>query len=262
MYNILEIMYIADSKPVLCWKEQTSWDEAWFCYCHWFKFPGNSVTVAFTVVSILLLFFLIFSENNYPVKILGVNYVMSSLYDWFQRDVISIIPFKKQRFFVFFYVLFLLILFSNTTGLVPFSDTVTMFWLVNLYFSLSTQIGITLLGLYYNNFNFIKAFLPSNIPFTISLLLIPTEFLSYISRILSLAIRLFANMFAGHTMLKIVSCFIWAALFMGPCGGLWSIVPLVLFFFVLILEVLVSVLQAYVFINLTLIYIKLNLNLH
>jgi len=146
--------------------------------------------------------------------------------------------------------------------LVPFSDTVTMFWLVNLYFSLSTQIGITLLGLYYNNFNFIKAFLPSNIPFTISLLLIPTEFLSYISRILSLAIRLFANMFAGHTMLKIVSCFIWAALFMGPCGGLWSIVPLVLFFFVLILEVLVSVLQAYVFINLTLIYIKLNLNLH
>lgn len=261
MYNILEIMYIVDTRPLFCWQD-LSWNEALICYCSWFKVPGNSVTTAFTAVSVLVLFFLVFTKNNYPVKALGFNYLMSALYDWFQKDVISIVPFKKQRFFIFFYVLFLLLLFSNMTGLVPFSDTVTMFWLVNLYFALSTQIGITLLGLYYNKYSFIKAVLPSNIPFMIALLLVPTEVLSYLSRILSLAIRLFANMFAGHTMLKIVSCFVWAALFMGPCAGLWALVPLILFFLVLCLEVLVSVLQAYVFINLTLIYIKLNLSLH
>lgn len=248
MHNILEPLYIIGKTPFIFTM---------------FNCPTNSVSTGIVLISFAIIFFFFKTKSNSKIKVLGHSMCLDFLYDWFQQDIISITSLKKQRFFVFFYLIFFFILFSNVSGLIPFSMTVTTYWFVNLYFAFSIQIGITLVGCYFNNFNFIKVFLPSNIPWGIALLLVPTEVLSYISRILSLAIRLFANMFAGHTMLKIISCVTWGVLYLlAPSGFLIVLLPLAAFFLVLVLEILVSLLQAYVFISLVFIYIRLNLNLH
>jgi len=247
MFNILEIMYIYGLCPT---------------------FNITSVTHAISIICIDIILILLFTIRISRRKYLGwpkylkYNNIYSSLYDWFYSDVISIVPIKKQKFFLFFFILFLFMLISNISGLIPFSDTITSYWLVNLYVALTTQIGITIVGFYYNKFSFAKLFLPGGIPWSISLILVPTEILSYISRIFSLAIRLFANMFAGHTMLKIVCCFSWAALYIIPSGFFFFFFPISLFFLVLVLEILVSLLQAYVFVTLILIYLKINLSSH
>ena len=218
--------------------------------------------MCFILVNLDIIFILAVTKRTFKAKVLGINNILSVMYFWFQSDVISIIPMKKQKFFLFFFLLFLFLLVSNISGLIPFSDTITSYWLVNLYISLTTQLGVTLVGLYYNKFSFVRLFLPGGIPWVISILLVPTEIISYVSRVFSLAIRLFANMFAGHVMLKIICCFSWAALYIMPAGLFFFLFPISLFFIVLVLEVLVAVLQAYVFINLILIYIRINLSSH
>lgn len=249
MFNILEIMYIVDSQPVS--------SDITFARC-----TLNSITTGAWSMFLVILYFVVHTNYSEITKKLGDYTGLKHVYDTFNKDVISVLPFKKQKFFGFFFSLFLFLLVSNLCGLIPFSNTITMFWLVNLFIALATQLTTTLLGLYYNKYSFTKAFLPNNIPVIIALLLVPTEVLSYISRVLSLAIRLFANMFAGHAMLKIISCFVCVAINFAPCGGIWFVIPLALILLVICLEILVSLLQAYVFVNLVLIYVRLNFKLH
>lgn len=229
----------------------------------WIPLCQNTVTATTTLVVLLLCHVVI--STKYKTNVKSINYLemlFSSMYAWFQRDVISTLTFKKQKYFVFFYVLFMFLITVNLAGLIPFSKTLTIFIVINLYFSTTTQLGTTLIGVYFNRFNFIKLLLPSNIPVVIAILLVPTEILSYISRTFSLAIRLFANMFAGHAVLKIVGAFLWTAAhslnYIHPLVG----IPFVVYFLILCLEVLVAVLQAYVFVSLSLIYINLTLNPH
>jgi len=121
------------------------------------------------------------------------------------KDSVSV---KKYSFVLLFFVVFLFIFFSNILGMIPYSMTITSQAILTLYFSLAFFIGNNLVGICYHKENFFVLFLPEGVPVFIIPFLILIEYVSYISRIFSLAIRLFANMLSGHILLKILIGFI------------------------------------------------------
>jgi ATP synthase subunit 6 len=152
-------------------------------------------------------------------------------------------------------MMFYFILFSNVLGLLPYGFTLTSQLYVTFLCSISTFIGITIIGMWVNKFNFISFFIPgsvTNIPLRSFLVLI--EILSYMIRPLSLGIRLFANMLAGHTLIFIMANFTYLIAFRFIF--LTLIIPFIIIFLVMILEFCIAFIQTYVFIILTIIYIK------
>jgi F-type H+-transporting ATPase subunit a len=114
---------------------------------------------------------------------------------------------KGQIFFPFIFSLHLFLLFSNLLGMIPYSFTVTSHIAFTFSLSLAIFIGINIIGLKTHGLNFFSLFLPRNVPLIIVPLLISIEFLSYLVKVFTLAIRLFANMTSGHTLLKIIAGF-------------------------------------------------------
>jgi ATP synthase subunit 6 len=108
---------------------------------------------------------------------------------------------------VYFYI-FLFILISNLIGMVPYTFTVTSSAAITLFISMSFFLGITIIGAVVQRCTLFSIFLPNGVPFLISLFLVVIELISYIARVFSLAIRLFANMMSGHGLLKILAAFV------------------------------------------------------
>ena len=115
---------------------------------------------------------------------------------------------KKYSFVLLFYVVFLFIFVSNILGMIPYSVTVTSHLILTIFFSLAFFLGNNLIGICFHKEHFFSLFLPDGVPVVIIPFLILIEYVSYISRIFSLAIRLFANMLSGHILLKILITFI------------------------------------------------------
>jgi len=121
------------------------------------------------------------------------------------KDALSV---TKYSFAILLYVVFLFIFISNILGMLPYSMTITSHLILTLYFSLAFFIGNNIIGICYHKQNFFVLFLPEGVPGPIVPFLILIEYVSYLSRIFSLAIRLFANMMSGHILLKILISFI------------------------------------------------------
>jgi F-type H+-transporting ATPase subunit a len=160
-----------------------------------------------------------------------------------------------QPYFPFVFSLFMFILFGNLLGMIPYSFTFTSHIIVTFALAAVVFIGVTLIGIARHGFRFLSLFVPHNVPKVLLLLLVPIELLSYFIRPFTLSIRLFANMMAGHTMLAIFAGFV-AVL------GLAGILPLAVDVALVLLELLVAVLQAYVFAILTCLYLADALHLH
>ena len=160
------------------------------------------------------------------------------------------------EFFPYIFSLFMFVLFGNLLGLLPYSFTFTSHIIVTAALALTVFIGVTIVGLVNHGFHFLSFFVPKGVPAALMPLMIPIEIISYLSRPVSLSIRLFANMMAGHTMLKVFAGFI---LTLGLLGG-WA--PLAMDVALIGFEVLVAFLQAYVFTVLTCLYLNDALNLH
>ena len=175
------------------------------------------------------------------------------------KDAISI---KKYSFVLLFYIVFLFIFLSNILGMIPYSMTITSHLILTLYFSLAFFIGNNIIGICYHREKFFVLFLPEGVPVIIIPFLILIEYVSYISRIFSLAIRLFANMLSGHILLKILICFIWAIMVSNVIHWFWILLPLGIVFTVIGLETVISFLQAYVFLVLISIYFNDVINTH
>ena len=146
--------------------------------------------------------------------------------------------------------------------MIPYSMTITSHLILTLYFSLAFFIGNNLIGICYHKEKFFVLFLPEGVPVMIIPFLIIIEYVSYFSRIFSLAIRLFANMLSGHILLKILICFIWAILVSNLINWFWILLPLTIVFVVIGLEIIISFLQAYVFLVLISIYFNDVVNTH
>jgi len=116
---------------------------------------------------------------------------------------------KVQIFLPFLFFTFLFILVSNLFGMVPYSFTLTSHLSITFFLALSFFIGVNIFGIFMNGIEFLNLFLPSSSPLLISPLLIVVEFVSYFARVFSLSIRLFANMMAGHALMKILAGFCW-----------------------------------------------------
>ena len=155
---------------------------------------------------------------------------------------------NAPTYFPFVLTLFLFILFCNVLGLIPYSFTVTSHIVVTLALALTVFIGATIIGFIRNGFGYLKLFMPSGVPVLLLPLVVVIEVVSYFIRPMSLSIRLFANMMAGHMMLKVMAGFV-------VMLGYFGFVPLLVMVGLTGLELLVAALQAYVFALLTCMYL-------
>ena len=160
-----------------------------------------------------------------------------------------------KAYFPFVFSLFMFVLFGNLIGMVPYSFTYTSHIAVTFALAAFIFIGVTLIALARHGWHFFTFFAPKGMPLVLQMLLVPIEVISYLIRPMTLSIRLFANMMAGHTMLVIFAGFVVAM-------GIFGILPLALNIFFILLELLVAVLQAYVFTILTCIYLHDAIHLH
>jgi F-type H+-transporting ATPase subunit a len=162
---------------------------------------------------------------------------------------------KGRPFFPFIFTLFMFILFGNLLGMVPYSFTFTSHIVVTFAMAIFVFLGVTLIGFIVHGLHFLSFFVPKGVPWVMLPLMVPIELLSYLSRPVSLSLRLFANMMAGHTMLKVFAAF-------TVMLGIFGVAPLAVIVALTGLEILVAVLQAYVFTILTCLYLNDALHLH
>nr|YP_010199555.1 ATP synthase F0 subunit a [Crassiphycus birdiae]YP_010199655.1 ATP synthase F0 subunit a [Crassiphycus corneus]YP_010199680.1 ATP synthase F0 subunit a [Crassiphycus crassissimus]YP_010199880.1 ATP synthase F0 subunit a [Crassiphycus usneoides]UAD89413.1 ATP synthase F0 subunit a [Crassiphycus birdiae]UAD89563.1 ATP synthase F0 subunit a [Crassiphycus corneus]UAD89588.1 ATP synthase F0 subunit a [Crassiphycus crassissimus]UAD89888.1 ATP synthase F0 subunit a [Crassiphycus usneoides] len=169
---------------------------------------------------------------------------------------------KGESYFPFIFTLHLFLLFSNLIGMIPYSFTVTSHITFTFGLALSIFIGINIIGIQTHGVKFFALFLPRGVPLPIVPLLITIEFLSYIVKVFTLSIRLFANMTSGHTLLKIIAGFAWTMLSAGGLLAIFHLIPLGLLLALIGLELAIAGLQAYVFTLLTCIYLNDVLEFH
>lgn len=157
---------------------------------------------------------------------------------------------EGQRYFPFIFTLFMFILFGNIMGLVPGAFTITSHIIVTFAMAAVVFVGVTIIGFARHGLHFLGYFVPQGAPVWLMPLMIPIEVISYFIRPMSLSVRLFANMVAGHIMLAVVGGFVVGL-------GIWlGWAPLAFIVAIFALELLVAVLQAYVFSILSCIYLN------
>lgn len=160
-----------------------------------------------------------------------------------------------KKFFPFIFTLFIFTLFGNILGMLPYGYTFTSQIAVTFFMAMVVFLGVTLIGLFKHGLHFFSLFFPHGAPLFTAPILIPIEVVSYLSRPISLSVRLFANMTVGHVLLKVLAGFVVAL-------GFFGFVPLVVLVAITALELLVALLQAYIFTILCCIYLNDALHLH
>ncbi len=189
--------------------------------------------------------------------------VPEMLYEFVAGLIRDTIGSEGRRYFPFVLSVFLFILAGNVLGMIPFTFTFTSHIIVTFAMAITVFVGVTVLGFIKHGFHFLKLFAPPGVGAPMLVFLIPIEIMSYFVRPISLAVRLFANMVAGHTLLKVLAGFI-PALYgaLDIAGAALGILPLALITALTGLELLIAVLQAFVFTILTCIYINDAVHLH
>jgi len=208
------------------------------------------------IVAMLVTGFLILGMRQHAM-IPGRWQSMAELsYEFIANMIRDNVGSEGRRYFPFIFTLFMFILFSNLVGMVPYAFTVTSHIIVTFALAAVVFIGVTVIGFARHGMGFVKYFVPDGVPVYLLVLLVPIEILSYLTRPISLSVRLFANMMAGHTMLKVFGGFV---ISLGFIGG-WA--PLAFIIALTGLEIGIAFLQAYVFTILSCIYLNDAVHLH
>jgi ATP synthase subunit 6 len=163
---------------------------------------------------------------------------------------------KIVVFFPVIYLTFLFILSANLLGLIPYSYTVTSSAAITFFFSVTFFVGVSLVGYRAHKDTFFQILLPAGVPLVIAPFLVVIEAASYVVKVFSLAGRLFANMLAGHSLLKVLGSMCTAIFLQASGPAPLYVFPLAVVLLVLLLEIAVAFLQAYVFIVLVCIYLN------
>lgn len=163
---------------------------------------------------------------------------------------------EGRKYFPFVFSIFMIVLMGNLLGLIPYAFTYTSHIVVTGALALMVFFVATLVGLMRHGLHFFSLFLPKGLPWPLIPLIVTIEIISYLSRPISLSVRLFANMVAGHTMLKVFAGF---SVSMGVVLG---VLPMIVNVALIGLEVMIAFIQAYVFAILTCIYLKDAIELH
>lgn len=170
--------------------------------------------------------------------------------------ITDLIPNQSEKYFPIISVLFNFILFSNLIGLIPYSFTTTSHLFITFTLSFSVFIGINIVTARKYQMQTFALFLPANTSFFLALVLVPLEFISHLIKPISLGARLFINLMAGHTLLKVILGFAWDMLLLENFTSLGLILPLITLVILFGLELGVALIQTYVFITLSCIYIQ------
>lgn len=163
---------------------------------------------------------------------------------------------EGKSYFPFVFTLFFFILGLNLAGMIPYSFTVTSHIAFNLAIAMFVFLGVTVVGFAKHGLGYLKLFLPSGVPAAMIPLIVPIEIISYFIRPVSLSVRLFANMMAGHIMMKVFAGFIISMSAAGVFGAVAAVAPFAINVMLTGLEILIAFLQAYVFAILTCIYLN------
>ena len=217
------------------------------------SFTNASLFMVISSLVILIIFNLGSKKNIIPNK---VQLLAELSYSFISKMISDTAGIKAKPYFAFIFSLFMFVLFCNMLGMIPYSFTVTSHIIVTFVLAAFIFVGVTIIGFMKHGFGYLKLFVPSGVPMLLLPLIVIIEIISYLSRPVSLSVRLFANMMAGHTMMKVFGGFVVS---LGIIGG-W--LPLSFSVALTGLEILVAFLQAYVFAILTCIYLNDALNLH
>ena len=216
----------------------------------------TNASLFMVISSILILLFLYLGTKKKSLVPSKIQFVTEASYTFVAKMINDTAGSSAKSFFPFIFTLFMFVLFANMVGMLPYSFTVTSHIIVTFVLAAIVFIGVTILGFIKHGFKYLQLFVPKGVPLILLPLIVIIEIISYLSRPVSLSVRLFANMMAGHTMLKVFGGFV---ISLGLLGG-W--LPLGFSVALTGLEILVAFLQAYVFAILTCIYLNDALNLH
>ena len=189
-----------------------------------------------------------------------VQSVAELLYEYVAGMVRQNVGEDGMKFFPFVFAIFIFILALNMLGMLPYAYTVTSHIIVTFALAATVWLVVTIVGFLRHGVGFLKLFVPEGVPLILMPVIVPIELLSYFIRPVSHSVRLFANMMAGHTMLKVFAGFIVS--FIGAGYGLAGIAPLAFMVAFTGLEIVVAFLQAFIFTVLTCIYLNDAVNMH
>ena len=199
------------------------------------SFSNASLFMVITVATISLLF--IFATQKKSLVPSRLQLLAEMAYEFVAKMISETAGGKARPYFPFILTLFLFVLFCNMIGMIPYSFTVTSHIIVTFALAIFIFIGVTIIGFVKHGFGYLKLFVPSGVPVVLLPIIIVIEVISYLSRPVSLSVRLFANMMAGHTMMKVFGGFV---ISLGLVGG-W--LPLGFSVALTGLEILVAFLQ-------------------
>ena len=202
------------------------------------------------------------TTNSFFVIPSGWQNLIEKLYALVSQILSDIITTGSEKYFPFMAVLFMFILSNNLIGMVPYSFTTTSHITLTFFLSFSIFVALNVIGFERHGMEYFSLFLPANTGFFLALVLVPIELISYIAKPISLGVRLFINLMAGHSLLKVIVGFSWNMLLVENFKALAFLIPLAVLVVLMGLELCVACIQAYVFITLTAIYLNDSEALH
>lgn len=219
-----------------------------------FNLSTSSLLMTFLFVYVVLVVRML-----WPVRYLVVRIwvrLVGDLFRWLESLFVSMVGLDRMKYFSYVWVIFMVIALSNIIGMVPFFFTLTSHLSVTLALAATSFIGLNLVAIRRHGLKFFNLFIPAGAPPAVRPFLVLIEFISYFARVFSLAIRLFANMTAGHTLLKILAGYV---SFVACMLGVWvatGVLGFVLIVAIVGLEIFIALLQAYVFTMLVCVYLN------
>lgn len=222
----------------------------------------NAIFFCLTALIIMVLLFITVCTNITYIPTIWQN-LIESLYHFIYYNIVrENIKKNGNLYFPIIFSMFSFILACNLIGMIPFSFTATSHIIVTLSLALLVFIGINVIGVKTHGLHLLSLFLPAGAPLAMAPLLVFIELVSYSFRVVSLSLRLFANMMSGHCLLKILAGFTWTMLSSNGVLVLFHIMPVMVIFAIIGLEIGIAFLQAYVFSLLLCVYLNDAISLH
>lgn len=217
------------------------------------SFTNSSMFMILAVV--LIIGFLNYAMGGRALIPTRVQSVAEMAYEFIANMVYENTGKEGMKYFPFVFTLFIFVLVLNLLGMIPYSFTVTSHIVITFALAAMVMVMVTFIGFARHGLGFLKLFKPEGLPLWLLPIIVPIEVISFLIRPISLSVRLFANMMAGHTLLKVFAGFVVSL-------GVFGIVPLIATVAFTGLEFLVAFLQALIFSVLTCIYLNDAINMH
>jgi len=217
------------------------------------SFTNSSTFMVLTVIAVSA--FLVLGMRRNALVPGRWQSMVELLYIFIANLVKDTVGNQGRPYFPFIFTVFMFILVGNLFGMLPYSFTFTSHIIVTFVMAMVVFVGVTIIAIAKHKLHFFSFFMPPGVPLVMAPLLVPIEIISYLSRPISLSVRLFANMLAGHTLLKVFAGFVISL-------GMFGVFPLAFIVALTGLEIVIALLQAFVFTILTCLYLNDALHLH